>query len=156
MKNNTMDMVERAANCNRIINCMRSQNKMGTAMDDVGFNWEYGSGIFGKFMEENTNLLYEMLISQMNLHYRHCPCAVFVHSCPYNSEFTVLMPPDDNPDNAITEDDFSELINRAMQNEELQNAVIRFWCIGDCTAKEDINRICNTEIIGVRKYLETE
>ena len=154
----TPALMERKARCEAIFMALREQNVYENKLLEMGFNFEYGEGAVGSFLLSNKNALLDTLEYLLGFERKTFKIRTNVFGEMMPCTLDIFMPEDGDFDFAISEDDFSDCVYKAIDNEELSQLIIRIWVEKDEEAKNTLNNTLGaTRIspkVGVRSLLE--
>ena len=134
---------------------IRSQRNMENKLDEIGFNFEYGSGIVGTHFEVVLNNCEAILKEAMGLHSVGKDGTCNICGTQYPVTIDILYTEDENADFSITEDDFCEFcynaVNDAKIGDELIGLMWKAIVEKDAEAKEKYNSLAGRVVIGYMK-----
>lgn len=153
----TPELTKRAGLCKSIFNALRAQQSYEQKLLDLGFNWEYGEGATGKFLETNKDVLIESIYHLFGLERTSHQVQTNIYGQPLPCTLDILYPDDNNIDFTITEEDFIEALYKAIDDTELSVLMIHTWVMKDSVAREKLNeRLIPTSInpkVGAKNLL---
>jgi hypothetical protein len=120
---------------------MKTQKEMCSKLESVGLRFEYGDGFTGKSLESLINDSETIILESLGLHFvsKNTKTTLCGESWPTTVE--VLYSEDDNPEWAITADDFFEFFYKAIDNNHLQDLMWRIIVARDYDAKTEYNKL---------------
>lgn len=101
-----------------------TQNDMCNHIENSGLRFEYGVGFWGTTLENLVNQCYTIIKEALNVQYLEQSRNVFINGSRLIAQFDVLFVGDFDEKFTITEDDFSDFIFQAVNDEVLQDL---FW-----------------------------
>ena len=129
-------------------NIMKTQNDICNQFEDIGFNFEYGSGFMGTALENLLNQSYTIIKSVMNFNYKTLYKTILIGGCPQNVSFDVFYIGEYDENWAITEDDFSDFVHFAINSEKMQEWFWQAMVERNEVAKEQFNKATKMFQIG--------
>ena len=120
---------------------LKTQNELCNKLEEVGLNFEYGSGFIGEAFETLLNESETIIRDALGLHdvpVDHT-CRILGVDHPFTDY--VLYPEDDDVEWSITADDFSEFFYKAIQNEKIQDVMWKAMVDRDESAKTEFNSL---------------
>jgi hypothetical protein len=120
---------------------LKTQSEICSKFESIGLRFEYGDGFFGKSLESLINDSETIILESLGLHLvtkntNTVFCGAF-GSMPVD----VLYSMDNDPDWAITNDDFCEFFYKAIDDEHLRNLMWRVMVDRDSDAKDEYNKL---------------
>ena len=133
---------------------LKSQNEYEQKICDMGFNFEYGSGIFGEHCQRVSDNCNKAIIESMGLKTLIERGSINMNGIKFPVEIEVLYQPEDKAmDFSITVDDlYSDVLYKAVYqdpNGEFKNLFWKAVVEMDVVAKNAINEMFERQIIGV-------
>lgn len=154
----TPERIERVKLAEMTFTALRAQQEYENKLLEMGFNFEYGEGAVGSFLLSNKNALLDTLEYLLGFERKTFKIRTNVFGEMMPCTLDIFMPEDGDFDFAISEDDFSDCVYKAIDNEELSQLIIRIWIEKDEEAKNTLNNTLGaTRIspkVGVRSLLE--
>ena len=137
-----------------MFNILKSQNAYEQKICDMGFNFEYGSGIFGEYCQKISDNCNKVIIEAMGLKTLIEHGTVEMNGTKYPVEIEVLYRAEDKMmDFSMTIDSFySDLLYKAIYKDpagEFKNLLWDAIVNMDAKAKEKINEMFDTVVIGL-------
>jgi hypothetical protein len=120
---------------------MKTQGEMCSSLENIGLRFEYGDGFVGKALESLVNNSETIVLESLGLHFvsKNTKATLCGESWPISVE--VLYGEDENPEWAITADDFFEFFYKAVDNEHLQDIMWKAMVDRDQSAKGEYNQL---------------
>lgn len=131
---------------------LRSIKNVENAFDNLGFSIEYGTGTLGKEFENMFEVTTDLILIAMGLHVKTHTATVRLKGCNELIDVDVFYSDDEDPEFAITMDDFCYFINYAINNPKLQ---LLFWTTmteKNVNNKNTINNMRLDFSVGITQY----
>lgn len=129
-------------------NVLKTQNNICNMFEDIGLNFEYGSGVIGVALEDLSNQAYSIIKSIMDFNCKTLYRNITINGIQQNICFDVLYIGEYDEDWAITEDDFSDFVHTAIDSKKLQDWFWNAMVDRDEMAKEQFNKFTKMFKIG--------
>lgn len=153
----TPERMERVKLAEMTFTALRAQQEYENKLLEMGFNWEYGEGPTGQFLEANKNTLIDTLYHLFGLTRTSYKVRTNLFGQEFPCTLDILYPEDDDIDFTISEDDFTEALYKAIDNEELSKLMVHTWVMKDTIARTELNnKLIPTEIspkVGAKSLL---
>lgn len=120
---------------------MKTQSEMCSKLDSVGLRFDYGEGFIGKSLESLINDSETIILESLGLYFVSKNAKVNLCGESYSTTVDVLYAKDENPEWAITADDFCEFFYKAVDDEHLQDLMWKVMVDRDQSAKEEYNNL---------------
>ena len=122
-------------------NIMKTQSDMCSNLEKVGLRFEYGDGFVGKALESLINDSETIILESLGMHFvsKNTKTTLCGESLPVSVE--VLYGKDENPEWAITADDFFEFFYKAIDDEHLRNLMWQIAVNRNHAAKDEYNQL---------------
>ena len=135
---------------------LKSQNVFEQKICDMGFNFEYGSGVFGEYCQKVSDNCNKVIIEAMGLKTLIEHGVIEMNGTKYPVEIEVLYREEDEMmDFSITTDNFySDLLYKAIYKDPAGEFTNLLWDAivnMDVTAKHKINEMFDTVMIGLSR-----
>lgn len=129
-------------------NIIKTQGEMCSNLENIGLRFEYGDGFVGKALESLINDSETIVLESLGLHFvsKNTKTNLCGESWPVSVE--VLYGEDENPEWAITADDFFDFFYKAIDNEHLRDLMWRVIVDRDAATKDEYNKLGIGEIGG--------
>lgn len=133
---------------------LKFQNDFEQKVCDMGFNFEYGSGIFGEYCQKVSDNCDKTIVESMGLKTLVEHGTINMNGIEYPVEIEVLYRPEDaDMDFSITVDNFySDILYKAVYQDPTGEFKDLFWQAVvemDSIAKDKINEMFDTVVIGL-------
>ena len=120
---------------------MKTQSEMCSKLDSIGLRFEYGEGFVGKSLESLINDSETIILESLGLYFTSKDTKMKLCGESYPTTVEVLYAKDENPEWAITADDFCEFFYKAVDNEHLQDLMWKVMVDRDQSAKDEYNKL---------------
>lgn len=120
---------------------LKSQNKICSALENIGFNIDYGAGIMGEALESINNNCFLALKNSLNFSEISQLRNVNINGVVIPVQFFVYYIGDYDENFTITEDDFNEFVVHATNYPKLQDLFWRAMVEKDDDAREQFNKV---------------
>lgn len=153
----TPERMERVKLAEAAFTALNAQQEYENKLLEMGFNWEYGEGITGKFLESNKNILIDTIYHLFGLNRISYQVETNLFGQKFPCTLDILYPEDDDIDFTISEDDFTEVLYKAIGDKELSHLMVHTWIMKDTVARKELNeKLIPTEIspkVGAKSLL---
>ena len=122
-------------------NIMKTQNEMCSNMEKFGLRFEYGDGLVGKALESLINDSETIILESLGLHFVSKNVKTMICGESWPTTVDVLYREDENPEWAITADDFFEFFYKSIDDENLRDLMWRVMVERREEAKEEYNKL---------------
>ena len=120
---------------------MKTQSEMCSKLDAIGLRFEYGEGFIGKSLESLINDSETIILESLGLYFISKDAKMKLCGESYSTTVEVLYAKDENPEWAITADDFCEFFYKAVDNEHLQDLMWKVMVDRNQSAKDEYNQL---------------
>ena len=119
---------------------LKTQNDICNKFEEIGFNFEYGTGFFGIAMENLNNQGYAILKESLEIKALTQYRTINISGIEQVVQFDVFYVGDYDENFTITEDDFSDFVYDSVKNNELQDLFWKVMVEKDNAAREKFNQ----------------
>lgn len=118
---------------------LRIQNNVCNQIEGSGLSFEYGSGFVGSALLKLFTNATNIIKASLGLHVVSENCVCKINGIDYPTTVCVLYTEDNSPDWAVTEDDFNNFLNEAIENKILQTLMWEAIVNKNVQAKMQLN-----------------
>jgi hypothetical protein len=120
---------------------LKTQSEMCSKLESVGLRFEYGDGFIGKSLESLINDSETIVLDLLGLHFVTKSVNTTFYGISGPMPVEVLYAEDENPEWAISADDFCEFFYKAIDDEHLRNLMWQIVVERNHTAKDEYNQL---------------
>lgn len=137
------------------IESLRKQREFESKLDNLGFHFEYGEGIFGLYCNDIFNNNELIIRESMGLHIESVPATCTINGIKHPIVLEILYREDHDDDFSITMDDFIDFVGNLAFNsndyEELSELLWKAIVEKDEQSKKIYNEKAKRNVIGTMK-----
>lgn len=120
---------------------LSTQNDCCNKLEYMGLRFEYGDGFIGEKLLSLLNDAQEIIKETLGLHEVSRDAKVYIGGDYWPTTIEVLYTENEDPDWAMTTDDFYEFFYQAQKNETVKDLMWKAMVEKDVEAKEEYNKM---------------
>ena len=122
-------------------NILSTHNDFCNNLESIGLRFEYGDGFVGEKLLSLINDAESIIREALGLHEVSLDAKVRVNGNSWQTTIEILYTEDEDPNWAITSDDFCEFFYQAQKNDQVKDLMWRAMVDKNVEAKEEYNKM---------------